>query len=43
MQLDEKNFLYYVLRSGSVCKIMEINPKKSNMRYHTCIYELKTE
>ena len=22
---------------------MEINPKKSKMRYHTCIYELKAQ
>ncbi len=29
MQLDEKNFLYYVSKIGSICKIMEINPKKS--------------
>jgi hypothetical protein len=34
MQLDEKNFLYYVSRSANICKIMEINPKKSNIRNH---------
>jgi hypothetical protein len=43
MQLDEKNFLYYVSRAGSLCKIMEINPKKSSMRYHQCIFELKAD
>jgi len=43
MQLDEKNFVYYILRTGSISKIMEINPKKSKMRYHTCIYESKAQ
>ncbi len=43
MQMDEKNFIYYVSRLGVVCKIMEINPKKSNLRYHTCIYEIKAD
>ncbi len=42
MQFDEKNFIYYVARQGEICKIMEINPKKSKIRNHLCIYEIKS-
>lgn len=41
MQLDEKNFLYYVARLGTRCRIMEINPRRSNFKHHLCIYEWK--
>ena len=43
MCIDEKNFLYYVSKSGANCRIMEINPRQSNMRNHICIFELKAD
>lgn len=43
MQQDSKNFLYYVVRSKGQCKIMEVNPRESNLRNHTVIFEIKCE
>lgn len=43
MQQDTKNFLYYVTRSKGQCKIMEVNPRESELRNHNPIYEIKCD
>lgn len=38
---DYKNFIYYIVKTKGLTRIMEINPRQSQTKNHTVICEMK--
>ena len=43
LQMDEKDYIYYVQKANGVCQLMEGNPRRPYQDEHYPIFEVKAE